>query len=96
MLTKVSSQIFLPEIAAILNNLGCLNTKQNEFTTSFDAFQKSLDIRRKLAKSDSKTFLPQIAETLNNLGLLYKSKNEFTAALVAYQEALEIFKTSLK
>ena len=72
-------------------NTGTLNTDKNDIAKAESAYQKSLDILRRLAKTDPSTYEPDAARILLDLGMLYNDKNELNRAELAYQEVLKIF-----
>ena len=89
-LAEESPQVFLPDMAGTLNNLGLLQQANNEFPQALESYKEALKIRRKLAEKSPQVFLPDVATTLNNLGNLQKDNNENSRALESYKEALKI------
>jgi tetratricopeptide (TPR) repeat protein len=78
------------EKAAVLNNLGALQSNRNEYKQAEASFQEALKIQRDLAAVNPQTYLPDVAMTLNNLGNLQRVRNENAQAEASYQEALKI------
>ena len=78
------------ERAVTLNNLGNLQTDQNEFEKSEQSYEEALLIYRELDEVIPQTYLPDVAMTLNNLGTLQSDQNEFKKSEQSYQEALVI------
>ncbi len=96
LLQTFSSELTSVNIAVILNNLAGLNAKQNEFAKAKEKYQKSLKIRRDLAKGNPSVYILFVADTLVNLGGLHTSENEYGKALESYNEALEIYQNAAK
>ncbi len=82
--------------ARTLNNLGNLQSNNNELDKAEQSYSEALDIRRDLAKGNPQAFLPHLAETFNNLGNLQKNNNELDKAEQSYNEALGIYRTLAK
>ena len=82
--------------AAVLNNLGLLRWKTNEYPQALEEFGKALEIHRKLVEESPKAYLPNVAMNLNNLGLLYSDMNKYPQALEEYEEALVIYRKLAK
>ncbi|QHI35071.1 hypothetical protein IMCC3317_04170 [Kordia antarctica] len=88
-LDKVTSKA---EKATTLNNLGVLQSDQNEHAKAEKSYQEALLIRRELTKLNPQTYLPKVGTTLNNLGSLQSDQNEYTKAEKSYEEALIIYR----
>jgi len=91
-LARENPKIYLPDVAATLNNLANLQKAKNEFGNALKQYEEALQIRRVLARENPSTYLPYVAETMNNLANLQKVKNQFGEALELYEEALQIYR----
>jgi len=80
--------------AKILNNLGVMFFKQNQFNKALEQYNKSLAIQRKLVAENFMKYLPELIHSLNNLGTFYANRNDYEKALNLFTEALEICKKS--
>ncbi|WP_340203645.1 tetratricopeptide repeat protein [Ascidiimonas sp. W6] len=80
------------EKSMILNNLGILLKANNEMGAAQQAYEESLQLRRKLAEKNPDVYLPYVATSLNNLGILLKSNNEMGAAQQAYEASLQLYR----
>jgi Tfp pilus assembly protein PilF len=80
------------EKAAILNNLGNLQSDKTEQDKAEESYAEALEIYRKLAVVNPQTYLPDVATTLNNLGNLQSDKTELDKAEESYAEALEAYR----
>lgn len=93
LLAESNPQIYLPEKAKLLNNVGVLHMGINDFPAAETAFQEALRINRSLTENDPKTHQPDVAITLINLANLQLVKNDFPAAEADCQEALGIYRS---
>ena len=89
-LAKVNPQIYLPDVAANLNNLALLQQDTNEFDKALANYKEALKIYRELEVANPQIYLPNVARTLNNLAVLQQCTNEFDKALANYEAALKI------
>ncbi|MFA8301019.1 MAG: tetratricopeptide repeat protein [Hyphomicrobiales bacterium] len=76
--------------AMTLNNLGLLQSSQNDYKSALKNYEEALSIYRDLTKENPSTYLPDLATSLNNLGVLQSSQNDYKSALKNYEEALSI------
>jgi tetratricopeptide (TPR) repeat protein len=53
---QVNPQIYLPDVALTLNNLGLLQTDKNEFAAAEKSYQKALSIHRAFAEAIPQAF----------------------------------------
>ena len=88
-----TGQTYLSGIALTLNNLGNLQTQQNDYPAALQSFEEALNTYQTLAQTNPATYLPYIANTLSNLGILQQEQNDYPAALQSYEEALTIRRT---
>ena len=87
----------LPEEKAnVLNNMGLVQQKNNDYSEAELSYEEALKIRRKLAEENPRAYLPKIAMTLNNLAVLHRNINEYPKAFEEYEEALKIYKKLAK
>jgi tetratricopeptide (TPR) repeat protein len=84
------------EIAATQNNLGILYQATNDYPAALNAYDKTIEIYERLAKTNPASYKPNVARTQNNLGVLYNAQNDYPAALNAYGKALEIYERLAK
>lgn len=80
------------QIASVFNNIGSLLRTINEVVQARKAYQKALNIRRRLAAKNPDVYLPDLAISLNNLGALFSDIKEIAEARKLYEEALGIRK----
>ncbi|BDT67713.1 hypothetical protein os1_18910 [Comamonadaceae bacterium OS-1] len=85
--------LYLPEVASILNNLGNLHSDENHMPEARIAYDEALKLNRELALKSPDLYLHYVAITLNNLGALYIEEDLLTEAHSAYDEALKIRRT---
>ena len=83
-------ELYKPDVAASLNNLGVLLRDTNDLKQAKDHYEEALQILRELAKQDPEEYLPNAATTLNNLGVLLSNTNDLMQAKDYYEEALWI------
>ncbi len=91
-LAQKNPDIFQPDMASTLNNLGILLSDNNEMDQAKKHYQEALQIRRQLAQKNPDVFQPDVAMTLNNLGNLLSDNNEMDKAQKHYQEALQLYR----
>ena len=89
-LEKENPNVYLTDIARILNRLAILHRAINEHQKALKEHEEALKIRRTLASENPKDYLADLAETLNSLAVLHTYFKEFTKALEINEEALEI------
>jgi tetratricopeptide (TPR) repeat protein len=89
-LEKENPNVYLVDIARILNRLAILHRAINEHQKALKEHEEALEIRRALAAENPKKYFVDLAETLNNLAILHTYFKEFTKALEKNEEALEI------
>ncbi len=80
---QVSPEIIRAK-AAILNNLGYIDSKNQNFSAALTNYKNSLQLWQNLGNQSG------IASTVNNLGDLYLLQNDSKNALDYYQQALAI------
>jgi len=91
-LAKANPQVYLPDVAMTLNNLGNLvQADSGRRSEAEKLYQEALKIYRELAKANPQVYLPNVANTLNNLGALVQADSgRHSEAEKFYQEALGI------
>ena len=89
-LAEKNPDVYLPDVATSLNNLGNLLSANNELVAAQQAYKESLQLYRKLAEQNPDVYLPYVATSLNNLGVLLSDNNEMVAAQQAYEESLQL------
>ena len=85
-LAQKDPETYLPDVAAMLNDLGILDSNQNRIEEARKEFEESLKIYRKLVQKDPAAYLPSVAAMLNNLGTLDRDKGRMKEALKIYRE----------
>jgi protein O-mannosyl-transferase len=86
----MGSALLEPEIGAILNRWGDLDTDQKRMDEARRQYEEALKIRRELAQQNAAAYLPDMATTLNNLGNVNRLQNRMDEARQDYEEALKI------
>ena len=74
-------------IAHCYHNLGQIALEKEDYQSSLQYFQKSLEIKLQSLKSDH----PDLGETYNSIGILHRKKGDNNLALQSYNKALTIF-----
>ena len=85
-------EVYKPDVAASLNNLGVLLLDTNDLKKAQDYYEEALQIRRELDMQNPEEYKPDVAASLNNLGSLLSNTNDLTQAKDHYEEALEILR----
>ena len=88
-LAKEYPEVYTPQVAETLNNLGNLYRDTQQFVKSEKRLKMALIIYRDLAEEYPEVYTPQVAETLNNLGNLYRDTENLFQAEKAFAEAME-------
>lgn len=91
-LARKNPDLFLPNVAQTLNNLGTLYSAQNRIEEARRTFDDALTIYRRLARTNPNIFLPDVAHMLNNLGFLHRDQNQIEEAHQAFSEALTLYR----
>jgi Tfp pilus assembly protein PilF len=91
-LAEKNPDVYRPDVAMTLNNLGALLYANNEMGGAKQAYEEALMIRRQLAEKNPDVYRPDVAMTLNNLGALLYANNEMGRAKQAFEEALMIYR----
>jgi len=68
-LAKKEPETYLPDVAAMLNDLGILDSDENRVEKARIEFEEALKIYRQLAHKEPDIYLRYVAITLNNLVL---------------------------
>ena len=85
-LAKKEPEIYLPHVAATLNELGILDSDQNRVEKAREEFEEALNTYRELTHKKPDIYLRYVAITLNNLGILEDTQNRLEEALKIYRE----------
>ena len=91
-LAQKDPDVYLPDVAMTLNNLGVLHRAENRMAEARKVYDEALDLYRDLAKKNPDVYLPDVAMTLNNLGVLHRAENRMVEARKAFEEALSIYR----
>ncbi len=91
-LAKQYPDVYLPSVAATLNNLGMLYNESKRTSEAEKAFREAVDILRSQGKADPAS----LALSLNNLANLYRDSQKMDDAEKAYRETLEIRRSLAK
>ena len=76
-LAKDNPAVYLPKVAATLNNLGALVKADSQRLKEAEVlYTEALTLRRELAKDNPAGYLPYVATTLNNLGNLVAADSQ--------------------
>jgi CHAT domain-containing protein len=79
--------VYLPDVAMTLNNLGNAQRALNRLKDAQASYQEALTVRRRLAEALPEVFLPAVAITLNCLGNVQSALNQLKDAEASYREA---------
>ncbi len=86
----MGSALLEPDLVAILNHWGDLDTDQKRMDEARQQYEEALKIRRELSRQNAAAYLPDMATTLNNLGNVNRLQNRMEEARQDYEEALKI------
>ena len=90
-LSRKKPEVYDPDIATILNNLGNLLSDTHQLDQAQDYYEKALQIFEELAKLNPGVYNPDVAMTLSNLGTLHCDLSRFKQAKDLYGKALQIY-----
>ncbi len=91
-LAQTSPDVYRPEVATTLNELGIVLTDLRALEDARAAYTEALLIRRELAQSRPEVYLPDVAMTLNNLGTVLSDLPALEDARAVYIEAVLIYR----
>lgn len=91
-LPKHSLEVYKPDVAMTLNNLGALLDDSNKLEQARACYLQALQIYRELVKYNPGVYKPNVAMTLNNLGNLLSSTNKLKQARPHLEEAVQIYR----
>ena len=83
-LAQKNPETYRPDVAATLNNLGVLDSRQGRMEEAQQEFAEALQIYRELAQKNPETYRPYVAMTLNNLGALDSDQGRMEEARKEY------------
>jgi tetratricopeptide (TPR) repeat protein len=89
-LTQQQPQVYAPDVATTLSNLGNALCGLRRYEAAVEAYQQALAIYRQLAQQQPQVYEPDVATTLSNLGNALCGLRRYEAAVEAYQQALAI------
>ncbi len=89
-LTQSRPDVYRPDVAMTLNNLGIALHDLRDLEDARATFIEALRIRRELAQSRPDVYQPDVAVTLNNLGIVLSDLRALEDARAAHTEALRI------
>jgi tetratricopeptide (TPR) repeat protein len=91
-LARQSPEVYRPEVAATLNNLGNVQNDLNDLEAARQSYEEALGSYRELVRERPEVYRPDMAMTLNNLGNVQSDLNDLEAARQSYEEALGSFR----
>lgn len=95
-LAKENPDVYLPEVAEVLTNMGIYYSRKNlDFIDeAIKAYEDALKIVKKLSNKKPKAYLPLKAKIYNNWGYLYEGLGEehYGQAFEKYNKALNIYR----
>ncbi len=92
-MAQQNPDVYLPEMATALNNLGTVDRLQNRPDEARPLFEGALQVYRRLAQQNPDTYLFFLANTLNNLGMIDRIQNRTgDDTRHHYEEALECYR----
>lgn len=89
-LARIQPQVYTPQVAMTLNNLGTVLYDIQEWAAARAAYEEALTLYRHLAYSQPQVYTPNVATTLHNLGNVLRDLREWASARAAYQEAIAL------
>jgi hypothetical protein len=89
-LARDSPDVYLPNLATSLNNLGIRLAAAGQPQAALAPTQEAVDTYHELAKANPGTYLPDLATALNNLGVQMAAAGQRSAAFLPTQEAVTI------
>jgi len=95
-LSEQDPEVYKPDIATTLNNLGSLHCDTNDFKQAQVYNMEALQIYREVSKQNPEAYKSDVAMSLSNLGGVLRATNEFQQARACCEEALEIRRELLK
>lgn len=89
-LPKYNLEMYKPDVALTLNNLGALLNDSNKLEQARACYLQALQIYRELSEQNPEAYQPDVAMVLNNLGGLHYKTNLLKQAQACYEEALQM------
>ena len=90
-LAEQNPEVYKPDVAMTLNNLGILFCDTNDFKQSQIYYEEALQLYQELSKQNPEAYKPDVAMTLNNLGEMFKGINDLKQAYTCYKEGLQLY-----
>ncbi len=87
-LAETNPRVYLPSVAISLNNLGNLQSKNNQLEAAGNSLSEALGIYNEIAKTNPQMHLPYVAMILNNLGEFENTRNNQSKAREYLQECV--------
>ena len=92
-LVKISSDLYLPALAATLGNVGICYCHLGRHEEALAMTAKAVKHFKALADGSPENFLPVLAANLNNLGACYGACGRDDEALVVVEESVRIYRS---
>ncbi len=89
-LAKVETDVFRPDLARCLTNLGKRLSGVGRLRDALTATNEAIQLYRRLAEGTPDVFEPDLALSLSNLGVQYSNASRHSDALAAEEEAITI------
>ncbi len=89
-LAATRSELYLPQVAMVLNNLGNVLLRSGELEGARADFTEALESYRRLAQLRPSVYRPRVAAVLNNLATVLGGLEDLDQARASLAEALEI------
>ncbi len=86
--TEEGAEIYLPSLAAVLNDLGVSESELGRWEKALEMAQQAVAYYRELTSKDYEVLLPHLAISLNNLGVILFSLGNRKDALETTKEAI--------
>ena len=89
-LAEQNPEVYKPDVAMTLNNLGILFCDTNDFKQSQTYYEEAFQLYQELSGKNPEVYRRYVATALNNLGDLCKKLQDLKQARSYYEEALQI------
>ena len=89
-------EVYRPDVAMTLNNLGTVQRVRNDPEAALASFGEGLRIYSELPLALQEAYRPNVATTLNNLGTAQRDLSDLEAARESFEKSLQIHRKLAK